>query len=345
MRVSMKPACLIALVCLVQLVGVLLVQAVQFESYSREWMQFKSKYGKNYESQAEEARRFANFMATKHQVELHNAQENKSFEMGLNHFADWTGAELAGMNGLKVDDSDMARIEAQENKTESEAYLASILARSSDPVPDELDWTKVAGRVSPVKDQGQCGSCWAFSTVGALEGQVVEHAFNKTGKFVSLSEQELVDCSHSNRGCFGGLMSAAFNDLKKIGGIMSEDDYPYKARHRKCAFTKDKAVMGVAGRTLLPKRDETKLKETLAKFGPISIGIHANSMLIHYKSGILIDKTCSSGRIGINHGVLLVGYGTDPEHGNYWIIKNSWDADWGEVGHFRMKRGVNMCGV
>ena len=115
--------------------------------------------------------------------------------MDLNNFADWTRAELDGMNGLKVDDSDMARIETQENKTESEAYLACILARSSDRVADELDWSKVAGQNSPVEDQGQCSSCWTFSTVGALEGRaskaptVVEHPFNKTGKFVSLSKR------------------------------------------------------------------------------------------------------------------------------------------------------------
>ena len=191
MKISMKSPCSIALFFLVDLAGVLLV-----ESYPREWMEFKRKYGKSYESEAEEARRFSIFMATKQRVDKHNALKNKSlFEMGLNHFADWTRAELDGMNGLKVDDSDMARIETQENKTESEAYLACILARSSDRVADELDWSKVAGQNSPVEDQGQCSSCWTFSTVGALEGRaskaptVVEHPFNKTGKFVSLSKR------------------------------------------------------------------------------------------------------------------------------------------------------------
>jgi len=216
-----------------------------------------------------------------------------------------------------------------------------------------VDW-RTEGAVTPVKNQGQCGSCWAFSTTGSLESA----HFRLTGELISLSEQQLVDCSgkFDNDGCNGGLMDNAFEYVKSVGGLNTEDSYPYIGKAQKCKFQKEKIGSTCSGYVDIPKGDEATLKEAVATQGAISVAIDVTEdKFMFYKSGVFVDSKCGNSEDELNHGVLVVGYGslnstadatdTNPPS-DFWIVKNSWGIKWGEEGYIRMARNHdNMCGI
>ena len=195
------------------------------------------------------------------------------------------------------------------------------------------------GYVTPVKDQGSCGSCWAHAATGTLEGAL----FRKTGKLMSLSEQNLVDCDQKNKGCEGGLEVKAF-DYVMEHGINLEDDYPYEGQQKSCRFNSSKKLEPKHDYISIREKDEIDLTNFLATFGPIPVGIDAGPRSFqHYKSGVYYDRTCK--KIRLNHSVLLVGYGSD-ENGDYYIMKNSWGTQWGDNGYMNMARNKqNACGI
>ena len=198
------------------------------------------------------------------------------------------------------------------------------------------------GVVSPVKNQGKCGSCWTFSTVGCLEA----HYLLKYGQFRNLSEQQLVDCAgdYDNHGCSGGLPSHAFEYIKDNGGITTEDKYPYKAVDQTCGVKEADKVVGVRGGAVNISLSEGDLKQAIFQNGPVSVAFQVVGDFRDYRTGVYVSNTCKNGPDDVNHAVLAVGYGT--ENGtDYWIIKNSWGASWGDQGFFKMQRGVNMCGI
>ncbi|PNY06010.1 cysteine proteinase rd21a-like protein [Trifolium pratense] len=214
--------------------------------------------------------------------------------------------------------------------------------RDDDELPESVDWRE-KGAVVDVKDQGQCGSCWAFSTVGAVEG------INKivTGDLISLSEQELVDCDKGyNMGCNGGLMDNAFEFIMQNGGIDTEDDYPYRASDNTCDPNKKNArVVTIDGYEDVPENDEKSLKKALA-FQPVSVAIEAGGRAFQlYQSGVFTG-TCGT---ELDHGVVAVGYGT--ENGtDYWLVRNSWGSSWGEGGYIKLERNLKStqtgkCGI
>jgi len=264
--------------------------------------------------------RFSIFKANLALIEEHN-NGPADWKMGLNQFADLTKDEFRSYLGLKVRDN---------------SYLRS---KNTEPLPkiavNDIDWT-TKGAVTSVKDQAQCGSCWAFSTTGAMEGvnQI------KTGQLVSLSEQELVDCAGScgNQGCNGGLMDDAFEWIIKNGGLASEASYPYHATDGSCQG--QASVASIAGFKDVPQGSEAAL-ETLLQQQPISIAIEADqSGFQFYKNGVF-KGPCGQ---QLDHGVLLVGMGTDSGV-DYWRVKNSWGVGWGDQGYIRMVRGQDMCGL
>ncbi|TPP61006.1 Secreted cathepsin L 2 [Fasciola gigantica] len=188
--------------------------------------------------------------------------------------------------------------------------------------------------------QGDCGSCWAFSTTGALEGQYSK----KYGKQLEFSEQQLVDCSGSygNHGCHGGSMELAFRYLKKYG-LEEEHAYPYQAREQSCQFDEGKAVVSVKSYSTVHSGNERTLRQMVANHGPVSVAVDADEGFQNYRSGIYESRGCSSRQL--NHGMLVVGYGLEGSSA-YWIIKNSWGSRWGEEGYIRLARDRdNMCGV
>merc|ERR1712212_375215 len=316
---------------IVALVGLAaLTQAATIPVSSDDWEQFKEIHGKVYRDHEEEIYRKSIFEENLKHIREHNEEFLSgftSFSKSANQFADMHIEEIIG-GGLKLEEI--------ENE---DMYQPGPAA-----APEAKDWRKEDGVVSAVKNQAQCGSCWAFSATGSLEGQMML----KKNKKVSLSEQQLVDCaggSYGNHGCTGGLMGYAFAYIKAVGGIQSEADYPYKARQMTCKADKSKFVGFDSGYKRIARGSEAALKQAIAEVGPISVAVHATRNMQLYRGGVMVDRTCSPYRL--NHGVLAVGYGNDESSGlDYWIVKNSWGARWGESGFIKMARNhANMCGI
>jgi len=258
------------------------------------------------------------FLTNKRLVQEHNA--NKGFRVSMNKFAALSPAEYRSLLGFKPVSTDG-------------------VATSFNTNAAEVDWRK-KGCVNPVQDQGQCGSCWAFSTVQATEGTYAA----KYGKLFKLSEQQIVDCVSDCSGCNGGLMTKAFAYVinKCNGGFMSEDDYPYTGYQGTCRYDDSKAVVRIKGYKEVAKT-EKDLAAACASQGPIAIAIDASQWTFQmYSSGIYDEPSCSSQFL--DHAVGCVGYGKEGST-EYWIVRNSWGEDWGEQGYIRMiKDKNNQCG-
>ncbi|KAF8378180.1 hypothetical protein HHK36_029517 [Tetracentron sinense] len=267
---------------------------------------------------------------------VHNFnKKDKPYKLKLNKFADMTNHEFkSSYAGSKVNHQRMFR--------GSSRGTGGFMHEKTDNLPPSVDWRK-KGAVTSVKDQGQCGSCWAFSTIVAVEGinQI------KTNKLVSLSEQELIDCDNTdNQGCNGGLMEYAFEFIKQNKGITTEQNYPYKAADGSCDAGKENshAVM-IDGHENVPANDENALKKAVAN-QPISVAIDAGGSDFQFYSEGVFTGDCGT---ELDHGVAIVGYGTTLDGTKYWIVKNSWGPEWGEKGYLRMERGISaeegQCGI
>ena len=296
---------------------------------------FVKKYGRNYADAAEYKRRYRNFRENMKIIQFLRETELGSGRYGVTQFADYSHEEKKQFLGFKTELHRPGLLQ-QVNMSHPDFGDLSKL-------PVEFDWRE-KGAVTPVKNQGSCGSCWSFSVTGNVEGQWKL----KTGKLLSLSEQELVDCDKEDHGCNGGLPSIAYKQIAKLGGLESEEDYVYDGVQEKCHFNKSKVVATVKDGIQLSK-NETELKAWLVKNGPISIGINANAMMFYY-GGVSHPWHFLCRSSGLDHGVLIVGYGVD--HISYlkktlpfWIIKNSWGKNWGEQGYYRVFRGDGTCGV
>jgi len=302
------------------------------EAVNAAFADFKLEHDKNYESEAEEMVRKAIFTEHLKTINMHNylySKGLKQYTMGVNKYTDLSHKEfVAMMNGWK----------RMNNSSGGSTYLSPNVKLS---LPDTVDW-RDKGYVTPVKDQKSCGSCWAFSTTGSLEGQ----NFRKSGKLVSLSEQNLVDCSRSfgNEGCNGGLMDNAFKYIKSNDGIDTEDSYPYEGKDDKCRYKKEDRGATDTGFVDVTSGDESKLQEAVATVGPVSVAIDAgNPSFQMYKKGVYDEPNCSPQNL--DHGVLAVGYGT-LKGVDYWLVKNSWGTSWGNEGYIYMSRNKdNQCGI
>merc|ERR1711915_73651 len=315
---------------------VVAAQAAFTSQLDGQWEQFKTKYAKAYPRTVESRRRL--IWEDNHKfIQEHNAKYAaglESYEVGENEFNDMTNEEFVSMmNGLRY--------------SETSERLNPVFSPSLDSVPEKVDWRE-EGYVTGVKNQGQCGSCWAFSATGALEGA----HFAKTKQLVSLSEQNLVDCSSrwGNHGCNGGLMDFAFKYIKDNKGIDTEESYPYTAKQgHKCLFNKENIGATLTSWTDVKSRSEEDLEAAVATVGPVSVAIDAGHRGFQmYKSGVYHELLCSSTRM--NHGVLAVGYGSIKnwlgKEDKYWIVKNSWGTSWGNKGYINMaKEASNMCGI
>ncbi|KAF8410528.1 hypothetical protein HHK36_003059 [Tetracentron sinense] len=300
------------------------------------FLSFKKRFGKHYANPEEHALRFGVFKSNLRRAKRHQKLDPSAVH-GITQFADLTPAEFRrsylGLRPLRLP---------------SDAHKAPILPTND--LPTDFDW-RDHGAVTAVKNQGSCGSCWSFSTTGALEGA----NFLATGKLVSLSEQQLVDCDHEcdpedarscDSGCNGGLMNSAFEYTLKAGGLQREEDYPYTGTDRgTCKFDKTKIAASVANFSVV-SLDEDQIAANVVKNGPLAVAINAVFMQT-YMGGVSCPYICSK---RLDHGVLLVGYGEGyapirMKEKPYWIIKNSWGESWGENGFYKICRGRNICGV
>jgi C1A family cysteine protease len=280
-------------------------------------------------------------------INEYNSNPANTFKLGHNSFSDLSEDEFAAFYKLgpyspgvpsMVDKSPLESYESVAAETARRALQDQV------SLPDYMNWVQLGG-VTPIKNQGACGSCWAFSTTGALEGA----RFVKTGELVALSEQNLLDCDHVDLGCNGGLMDNAFKFDEKSGGLCSEADYPYMAkRNLVCNPTNCTDVPGSIVSTFIdvPPGDASALISAIA-MQPISIAIEASQFAFQfYKTGVINDDSCGS-RGSIDHGVLAVGYGTDLETQEpYFLVKNSWGPEWGAEGYVKIgRKSKNQFGI
>jgi C1A family cysteine protease len=294
------------------LLAIIAVAALLFNQHAapvqNDFQVWKQDFGIKYESMFEEAYRERVFLENLAQIKLHNSNEFKTYTKGINQFTGMTQEEFAqNYLGLIVD--------AQEVAESNEDFVMPN---------DDYNWND-KGAVTPVKDQGQCGSCWAFSATGGLEGL----SFVSNGELESFSESQLVDCSGSygNQACNGGLMDNAFKFVKDKG-IVHESDYPYKAVKQTCKIAT--GPFKISGFTDIKNCNDLASALTGR---PISIAVDATNWSA-YKGGVF--SNCST---RLNHGVLLVGVKS-----NNWVVKNSWGPRWGESGFIQLQGG-NTCGL
>ncbi|XP_073002934.1 cysteine protease XCP1-like [Typha latifolia] len=288
-----------------------------------------AKHSKSYLSFKDKLRRFEIFKDNLKHIDETN-KKTSSYWLGLNEFADLSHEEFKEKY-LGVRRDLPRRREASSNFRYQDAT----------GLPKSVDWRK-KGAVTNVKNQGHCGSCWAFSTVAAVEGinQIV------TGNLTSLSEQELIDCDRlNNNGCNGGLMDYAFSFIASSGGLHTEDEYPYLMQESTCEEQRaDLEVVTINGYEDVPENDEQSLLKALAH-QPVSVAIEASGRNFQFYSGGVFDGPCGS---ELDHGVAAVGYGSSKGQ-DFIIVKNSWGPRWGEKGYIRMKRNTGkpegLCGI
>ncbi|XP_070535999.1 cathepsin L-like [Ptychodera flava] len=283
---------------------------------------FIQKYGKKYSTEEFDFR-FRVFKSNLAKAEQLQQNEQATGQYGVTKFMDLTEDEFKKFYLTPV--------------WPAPGVNSQPPAKLKGEAPESFDW-RDHNAVTEVKNQGTCGSCWAFSTTGNIEGQWAI----KKKQLISLSEQMLVDCDKLDEGCNGGLPTNAYAEIMRMGGIMTETDYPYKGVDSSCKFNRTMAKIYING-SMNISQDEGEIANWLAANGPISIGINANAMQFYF-GGISHPWKIFCNPENLDHGVLIVGYGTK-DGTPYWIIKNSWGKDWGEQGYYLAYRGGGVCGL
>ncbi|KAK9073557.1 hypothetical protein SSX86_007881 [Deinandra increscens subsp. villosa] len=282
----------------------------------------------------EKAQRFNVFKTNVQHVHKTNKM-NKPYTLKLNKFATMTNHEFRSTYAG-------SKIKHYRTLRGARNSMLRFMYENATNLPTAIDW-RARNAVTPPKDQGLCGGCWAFSTVVAVEGI---NAI-RTNKLVSLSEQHLIDCETGfNEGCGGGLMEPAFIFIKESGGLAAEENYPYTSFTGTCDRSKiGNQVVTIDGYEDVPENNEGALLKAVAN-QPVSAAIEANGHDFQFYSKGVFTGGCG---VDVNHAVAVVGYGETPEGTKYWIVKNSWGPHWGENGYIRLQRGVpndeGLCGI
>ena len=300
------------------------------DSLTFSYLKYVAQWGKSHIDVHDFNARLQNFIATHQFIEEVN-EAGKNWIAGHNQFSDWHHAEYKQMLGY----------------VKGEGVASPKVQIFEETNALEVNWVD-AGAVTPVKNQGSCGSCWAFSTTGSLEGA----HFVATGELLSFSEQQLVSCAglnYGNYGCYGGLASQAYNYYEAGHKAELESVYPYASGTGQmftCTYDESSTTsVSVADYTAVTADSPSQMKAALVQ-QPLAVAIEADQMVFQtYSSGVLTsDAGCG---YNLDHAVLAVGYGTDSSGQDYWLIKNSWDTTWGDQGYIKlgMDSTKGACGV
>jgi len=307
--------------------------------HAKQFSSFTKKFGKTYATIEETQFRLDVFKANLKKMNAHNARRDVSWKMGINKFSDMTDAEFEAtmMGGYKA--------------TPTPTFPATLKSKKEiniKDLPESVNWCD-KGACSAVKDQGSCGSCWAFATTATIES----HIQISTGSLPILSSQQVTSCTPNplhcggTGGCMGSIPQLGFTYVQLFGHI-SEEDYPYISGDtmdtEECLYTPDQAVAGLSGYNIVEPNSLEAVMDFVANQGPLAIAAYA-SPWGRYSSGVF-DGCPYDGDIALNHAIVLVGYGTDASEGDYWLVRNSWGPGWGEDGYIRLKReSTAVCGV
>lgn len=296
-------------------------------SYWNKFQEYKTLYNRNYNTTKELEYRYKIF------TENYKKMNNYSFDKYAKYM-DLTP------NEFKKETDSCCLFKPKTNYYLTQYSCTDFNSENSD-LPDSVDWRN-KGVVTPVKNQGKCGSCWTFSATGAMEGAWAL----KSGSLISLSEQQLLDCVMQDQGCNGGQMDDAFQYAIQYPMCSDEQD-PYEAKDDACQTCN--SIIQFSSCKNIPPNNQIALKEAVALYGPVSVSIEADKSYFQlYTDGIITDTRCGT---NLDHGVLVVGYGEDPDsHQKYWLVKNSWGVDWGEKGYVRIARSEStndpgVCGI
>jgi C1A family cysteine protease len=282
-----------------------------------QWESFKRQYGKSYTNQEEDDRHRRMWQDSKTMVQEHNQKFNRgesTFEMEVNEFADLSSGELDNFRGFEYEQTS-----TYDETSESDETIKNRLLHTT--ITDEYDW-RDGGFVTRVKEQGNCGSCYAFAMVGALETQLAL----QTKNLKELSEQQIVDCS--GFGCNGGSFNQSFYKLSSQGGLQDAKSYPYRGQSGRCRSDKSKFVVTLSAAFAHP-RTEPYMESYVYNIGPVVAGLNSTKYFALYKRGVFDIDDCETKKL--NHAVLIVGYGINDGGLRYWIVKNSWvsrHSDW-----------------
>jgi len=294
--------------------------------YQLLFTKFISQHNKKYDTIEEFNKRYSIFKTNMDIIVRHETNTLRTFTMKMNQFGDLTNEEFR------------ARYTGYNPSLRANRRTVNF---NNTGLPASVDWN-AAGKVTPVKNQGQCGSCWAFSSTGAIE------SINAiaTNDLISLSEQQLVDCSGSygNAGCNGGEMQAAFEYVQANGGLCTEAAYPYTAEDGTCESSQCTPAVTISGYNNVAENNENALQAAVAQ-QPISVAVEADGANWQFYSGGVLTGSCGT---NLDHGVLAAGYGTQSGT-KFWLVKNSWGSSWGMSGYIMLQRGISsstgMCGI
>lgn len=312
-----------------------IIPPIQSQNELFEFDNFVCRFNKQYSTMEEREKRFNIFKTNLKAIITHNNNSSVNFTLGVNQFTDLTADEFYSNHVGKI--SDMSTYGS---------YGCKSYSSSNTDLPSNIDW-RTKNAVSSVKDQGQCGSCWAFSSTGAIEGVWAI----SNGELLDLSPQQLVDCatgfSYGSHGCNGGEMDGAFKYVSEYGQC-EETEYPYTSGVSKTSGTCKKCHIAVTTFSCadVTSKDQLSLKNAVFQ-QPVSVAIEADTRYFQsYSGGVLDSSSCGT---KLDHGVLVVGYGE--EKGNkYWLVKNSWGSSWGENGYVKILRSdstndAGICGI
>ncbi|XP_057947928.1 senescence-specific cysteine protease SAG39 [Malania oleifera] len=308
-------------------------EAAAMTEKHRQWM---ALHGRIYKDAEEEERRFGVFKQNVELIEAFNKEEKRGYKLGVNEFADQSNEEFrATHNGYRRAGVPSGGV--------GSSPATSFRYANVTAVPESMDWRK-KGAVTPIKNQGQCGCCWAFSAVAAMEGITQL----KTGKLTSLSEQELVDCdvNGGDYGCEGGLMDNAFQFIQQNHGLTTESAYPYEGSDGTCNTKKAaSSIAKISGYEDVPSNSEAALLKAVASH-PVSVAIDGGGYEFQFYTSGVFTEDCGT---DLDHAVTAIGYGTAADGSKYWLVKNSWGTKWGENGYMRLQRDVTakegLCGI